>query len=602
MQVNSHLSVMALDLAERYGSRTALEYKAWGGAEWQRLSWTETAQRVSRVSRALLALGVAVQEKIAVFSQNAVEYVLTDFGAWGVRAVTVPFYATSSEETVQFMVNDARIRLVFCGEQEQYDKARRVQHLCPTMEKIVVFDRGVRLSSHDPSSIYFDDFLALGDDATWADAVGGRQRGATWDDLCSILYTSGTTGQPKGVMLSMGQFHQALEDNDKGVPLSPKDRVLNFLPYTHIFEKGWAVLCLSEGCTLIVNTDPHEVQQSMRETHPTCMCAVPRFWEKVYAGVMAQIEHASAPKQALFRHALAVGRRHNIDYLSRGRKPPLLLHIEYEMLDRTVFSLVRHQLGLEHANFFPTAGSFVSPVVEEFTHSIGLFMMVGYGLTESLATVSNDHKDLPFTIGSIGRPIESIDIKFSPEGEILLKGPTITPGYFNRPDLNTVAFTPDGYFRTGDIGCMRGGELYITERIKDLYKTSNGKYIAPQMVESKVLVDKYVEQVAVIADQRKFVSALIVPTYALLEEWARSKGIAFTTREELCANARVHEMIACRLDTLQQPLASYEKIKRFTLMPHHFSMERGELTDTLKIKRRVLAEHYAEVIDKMYEE
>ena len=254
-------------------------------------------------------------------------------------------------------------------------------------------------------------------------------------------------------------------------------------------------------------------------------------------------------------------------------------------MDKIVFSLVRRQLGIENAHFFPTAGAFISPQVEEFVHSIGIFMMAGYGLTESLATVSCDCLDRPYSIGSIGRPIKSIDIRFSDEGEILLKGPTITPGYYNRPDLNATSFTADGYFRTGDIGYMKDGELYITERIKDLYKTSNGKYIAPQMIESKILVDKYVEQIAVVADDRKFVSALIVPTYPLLEEYARAHGIAFNDREELCANKIVNEMLAERIDTLQQTLANYEKIKRFTLMAHHFSLERGEITNTLKIKR-----------------
>ena len=600
MQTNSHLSVLIHDQAKIYGDRTALEYKDFGGKEWKKVSWNQFSESVKQCSNAMLELGVRVQEKIAIFSQNTRQYIYTDFGAWGVRACTVPFYATTSEEQIQFMVADAQIRFIFCGEQEQYDKARRVLGLCPTLEKIIVYDRGVRISTHDPSSIYFDEFMKMGAANSHQAELEALWKTATWDDLACILYTSGTTGTSKGVMLSQGQFHAAFIDNHKGLPLSPKDRILNFLPFTHIFEKGWALLCLTEGCTLIVNTDPHEVQDTMRQTHPTCMSAVPRFWEKVYAGVMAKIDNASPMQQKVFRHALQVGRRHNVEYLSKGKRPPIALHLEYKLLDKTVFSLVRKQLGLDNPHFFPTAGSFVSPKVEEFVHSIGIFMMVGYGLTESLATVSNDHVDMPYTIGSIGRPIESISIKFSDEGEILLKGPTITQGYYNRPDLNAQAFTPDGYFRTGDIGHMVNGELYITERIKDLFKTSNGKYIAPQMVESKILVDKYVEQVAVIADQRKFVSALIVPAYPLLEEYARDNGIQFKDREELCANPKIIKMVAERIDTLQQTLANYEKIKRFTLLPHHFSLERGEITNTLKIKRGVLNKNYAAEIEKMY--
>jgi len=229
-------------------------------------------------------------------------------------------------------------------------------------------------------------------------------------------------------------------------------------------------------------------------------------------------------------------------------------------------------------------------------------MVVGYGLTESLATVSCNHLGEPFTVGGVGIPIEGISIRISDEGEILLKGPTITRGYYNRDDLTQAAFTEDGYFRTGDSGYLKDGELFLKERIKDLFKTSNGKYIAPQMIESKLLVDKYIDQIAIIADQRKFVSALIIPVYPLLEEWATEHDISFKDREELCANEEVNEMMRERIDTLQQQLAHYEQVKRFTLLPHHLSMERGELTNTLKIKRRVLNENYKKEIDKMYEE
>jgi long-chain acyl-CoA synthetase len=297
-----------------------------------------------------------------------------------------------------------------------------------------------------------------------------------------------------------------------------------------------------------------------------------------------------------------VGRKHNIEYLSLGKKPPMALHLEYEMLNRTVFSLVRKELGLENAHFFPTAGAAVSAHVEEFVHSIGINMIVGYGLTESLATVSCDHLGAPYTVGSVGQPIEGIDIKVSEEGEILLKGPTITPGYYNREDLTKAAFTEDGYFKTGDAGYLKDGELFLTERIKDLFKTSNGKYIAPQMIESKLLVDKYIDQICIVADQRKFVSALIVPVYTLLEEYAREHNISFEDREQLCGNPQIIEMMKERIDTLQQQLAHYEQVKRFVLLPHHLSMEKGELTNTLKIRRRVLYENYKEQIDMMYEE
>lgn len=602
MQVRSHMSVLVHDLAKKYGEREALIYQDFGGKEWKSLSWNKFSATVKQVSNALLNIGVKEQENIGIFSQNSIQYLFCDFGAWGVRAVTIPFYATSSEQQIQFMINDAKVRFLFVGEQEQYDRARRVVSLCPTLERIIVYDAMVHISEHDTNAIYFDDFLKLGDKLPRQTEVEQRQREANNDDIANILYTSGTTGDSKGVILTHGQFHAAMIANDECVDVNEYDRVMNFLPYTHIFERGWAILCLSEGATLIVNTHPQEVQQSMREMHPTCMSSVPRFWEKVYQGVMEKIDHASSMQRKLFHHALAVGRKHNIEYLSLGKKPPMALHLEYELLNRTVFSLVRKELGLENAHFFPTAGAAVSEHVEEFVHSIGLNMVVGYGLTESLATVSCDHLNKPYTVGSVGRPINGIDIRISDEGEILLKGPTITKGYYNREDLTRQAFTEDGYFRTGDAGYLKNGELFLKERIKDLFKTSNGKYIAPQMIESKILVDKYIDQIAVIADQRKFVSALIIPVYGMLEEYARAHNIAFENREQLCANPQIYAMMKERIDTLQQQLAHYEQVKRFTLLPHQFSMEKGELTNTLKIRRRVLNENYKAEIDKMYED
>ena len=602
MQINSHLSRMVHDVAAKYGDREALIYKNFGGQQWKSCTWNQFSGVVKQLSDALLALGVGVQENIGIFSQNSVQYLFTDFGAWGIRAVTIPFYATSSEQQIQFMINDAQIRFLFVGEKEQFEKARRVFPTCRSLERIIVFDPAMELPEDDATVMSFTDLLKMGEGLSRQEEVAKRQEAATMDDIANILYTSGTTGDSKGVILSMGQFNAAMEANHKDVPVDENDRVMNFLPFTHIFERGWALLCISVGARLIVNTYPQEVQKSMREQHPTCMSSVPRFWEKVYQGVQEKIETSGAVQRKLFRHAFEVGRKHNIDYLAAGKQPPLTLHLEYELLNKTVFSLVRKELGLENAHFFPTAGATVSAHVEEFVHAIGINMVVGYGLTESLATVSCDHLGKPFQLGSVGHPIQGIDIKISKEGEILLKGPTITRGYYNRDDITRQSFTEDGYFRTGDSGYMKDGELFLKERIKDLFKTSNGKYIAPQMIESKLLVDKYIDQIAIIADQRKFVSALIVPEYKLLEEYARTHNIAYNSCEDLCNDKRIIRMLTERIDTLQQQLAHYEQVKRFTLLPHAFSMERGELTNTLKIKRRVLNENYKEQIDAMYAE
>ncbi len=602
MQINSHLSVLIHDLAKKYGDKPALTFKKFGGEQWQTVSWNQFSLRVKQVSNALLNLNLKPQDKIAVFSQNCVHYLYTDFGAYGVRVCAIPFYATSSEQQIQYMVNDAQVRILFVGEQEQYDKAHRVFALCPSLERIVIFDSSVRISTHDPAALYFKDFIKLGENLPRQTEVEELYKQANMDDLADILYTSGTTGDSKGVMLTYGQYYAAIKANDECVPVTDKDRVINFLPFTHIFERAWSYLCLSEGARLFINTYPHEIQESMREVHPTCMCSVPRFWEKVYIAVKAKMDEAPSFKKKLFNHALAVGRKRNVEYLANGKRPPLTLELEYKVVNKTVLSMVRKQLGLENPNIFPTAGAYVSPEVEEFILSVGIGMVVGYGLTESLATVSCVHLDKKFTIGSVGRPISNIQIKIGEDNEVLLKGPTITKGYYHRDTTNANAFDEEGFFHTGDAGYMKDGELYLTERIKDLFKTSNGKYIAPQQVESLLLVDKFIDQVAVIADQRKFVSALVVPEFRLVEDWAREHHIPFSGREELCANETVQKMLMERVKILQQHLAYYEQIKRITLLPHHFSMEAGELTNTLKIRRPVINKNYKAEIDKMYEE
>jgi long-chain acyl-CoA synthetase len=602
MQNNCHLSVLIHEQAKKYGNRAELTFQSFGSTEWKTVSWNQFSLRVKQVSNALLNLGIKPQEKIAVFAQNCVQYLYTDFGAYGVRAVSIPLYATSSEQQIQFMLNDAQVKVIFVGEQEQYDKAHRVFALCPSLERIVIYDRSVRISTHDPASLYFDDFIKLGEDLPRQSEVERLWSEANDEDICNILYTSGTTGDSKGVVLTYGQYHAAFEANGKVVPVVESDKLINFLPFTHIFERAWSYLAMTVGAQMIVNTNPRNIQEALRETHPTCMSSVPRFWEKVFIAVKDKIDNSSAMQQKIMRRALEVGRKRNVEYRGRGKRVPLTLELEYKLYDKTLLSLVRKQIGLEHPNIFPTAGAAVSPEVEEFVHSVGIHMIVGYGLTESLATVSCDHRDEAFTVGSVGKPLPGVEIKIGENDEILLRGKTITPGYYHRDSVNAEAFDEDGFFHTGDAGYIKNGELYLKERIKDLFKTSNGKYIAPQMVESLMLTDKYIDQIAVIADRHKFVSALIVPEFRLLEELARDNNIKFESREDLCQNEKVRDMIMERISTLQQQLASYEKIKRITLLAHHFSMESNELTNTLKLRRRVINENYKELIDKMYEE
>ena len=605
MQTKCHLSKLILEQAKKYGEKAALSYRDYDTNQWVPISWNTFAQQVKRVSYALLHIGVRVQENVGVFSQNKPENLFVDFGCYGIRAVTIPFYATSSAAQVAYMLNDAQIRYLFVGEQEQYDVAFSVMAVAQTLERIVIFDKKVQRNPKDHLSVFFEDFLReelQGDMREVETEYRRRRNDANNEDLCNILYTSGTTGQSKGVMLTYGQYEEGFRVNDAVLPLSEDDVFLNFLPFTHIFERAWCYLGLTEGALQCINLRPADVQRSMQEVHPTCMSSVPRFWEKVYQAVLDKMERGSFTQRKPIREALEVGGRYWEKYKSKGKAAPIGLTLQYQLYDKTIIRVLRKTLGLERANFFPTAGAAVSPEVERFVHAAGINMVVGYGLTESLATVSCDVPGKPVTMGSVGRLIDGMEIKFGPNDEILLRGKTITPGYYKKETTTKEAIDSEGWFHTGDAGYMKNGELFLRERIQDLFKTSNGKYIAPQMIESKLVLDRYFDQAVIVADQRKFVSALIVPDYKLLELYAKQNDIAFANREELCLHPQVRKFFTERIETLQQDLAHYEKIKRFVLLPTPFTMENGELTNTLKVRRRIVYEHYAEIIDKIYAE
>lgn len=599
---SSLLSVLIQRQAEKYGDRVALRYRDYQTETWIPVSWNRFAETVKTVSNALIELGVGVQENIAVFSQNKPESLYMDFGAFGVRAVTVPFYATSSEAQVHYMVNDAEIRFVFVGEQLQYDVAFRVMSLGTQVKQIIIFDKSVRRDTRDETSIYFDEFLKMGEARSRQEEVDKRTSESGNGDIANILYTSGTTGESKGVMLHHSCYEAAFPAHDQRFPqLGDTDVVMNFLPYTHVFERAWTYWCLTMGCTLAVNLRPQDIQKTIKEIRPTAMCSVPRFWEKVYAGVQEKINATTGLKKKLMLDAIKVGREHNLEYILKGLTPPTMLHMKYKFYEKTIYSVLKKTIGIDNGRFFPTAGAAIPPVVQEFVLSVGINMVAGYGLTESTATVSCEENG-DHVIGSVGSLMPHTQVKIGEDNEILLRGASVTHGYYKKEAVTKAAFTEDGWFRTGDAGYIKDGHLFLTERIKDLFKTSNGKYIAPQAIEAKLVVDRYIDQISIIADERKFVSALIIPEYSLVEEYAVKQGIMYTGMEDLLQNPKVINLFKERIDTLQQQFAHYEQIKKFTLLPHPFSMERGELTNTLKIKRNVLKKNYAAEIEKMYEE
>ena len=597
-----HFSVLVHRQAEKYGDKIALKYKDYDLLKWIPITWREFSSTVKKAASALYGLGVEEEENVGVFSQNKPECLFVDFGAFSNRAVTIPLYATSSPSQAQFIINDANIRFLFVGEQFQYDAAFRVYGLCKSLEKIIIFDKRVVLDPQDTTSIYFEEFLKTGEGLPYQEQIDDRSSRASFDDLANILYTSGTTGEPKGVMLHHSNYKEAFRIHDiRLTTFTDQDVSMNFLPMTHVFEKAWVYLCIHKGVQVCVNLVPQDIQTSIKEIRPTVMCSVPRFWEKVYQGVYEIIESSSGAKKRLMLHAIEVGREHNLDYVRLGKKPPRMLRLKYQFYEKTIFKLLKKTLGIEKGNFFPTAGAAVPQKVADFVHSVGINVIIGYGLTESTATVSCIKFD-DFKRGSVGQVLSDIQVKIGEHSEILLKGGTITKGYYKKPEATAEAIDSDGWFHTGDIGHFENGELFMTERLKDLFKTSNGKYIAPQVLETRLVVDQFIDQIALIADERKFVSALIVPDFKKVKEYARENAIEYASMEELLANPKIYSMYKARIDTLQQQFAYYEQIKRFTLLSESFSLERGELTNTMKIKRSTVAANYADVIDKMYED
>ncbi len=570
---------------------------------WYDINWRDFEANVLSGARALASFGVEPGHCVATFSANRPENLITDFACYRIRAVSVSIYATSSLEQVEYIVNDSASRIIFAGNSTQYHIAREVQRRCKSLERIVVI-KPIELDADDTTSMLWSDFIKTGEQtgAEIAAAVERHASEAVPSDIATLVYTSGTTGEPKGAILTHSNYDYALDAHRERLDtLSQADVSMAFLPLSHIFEKGFTYVCLMLGIKVAVNRDPRAIQETIKQVRPTCMCAVPRFWEKVYTAVREKIASMNPVARGMINLALKVGHRRNLDYVRLGKKAPAWLEAAYGFFDRRVFAMLRGAIGIDNPNIFPTAGAPVSSELVEFFHSCGLNIMVGYGLSETTATVTC-FPDVNYRIGSVGTPIPYVNVKIGPDSEVLVKSPMVMSGYYNKPAATAEAFYEGGWFRTGDAGYLDDeGNLFLTDRIKDLFKTSNGKYIAPQSLETRLGTDKFIDQVTVIGDSRKYVSALIVPDYEVLRKWADEKGIEYTSNEDLVTDTRVNLMMEERIEDLMSGLASYEKIKRFTLLPREFSMEAGELTNTLKVKRRVVNERYRDIIDKMYE-
>lgn len=575
--------------AQRLTTRTALRFMQ--DNVWVDLSWRAFQEQVDQVSYALLNQGIQVQDKIAIFANNMPRWTITDIGAMQIRAVAVPIYATNTAKQVEYILNDADVKIVFVGDQEQLDAVLEIAHNCPQLSKIVAMKSSLQWKAH-PQVVHWAEFIQV---PQQADEFERRLAQRQLSDLFTLIYTSGTTGEPKGVMLDYANLAHQLNAHDKALPtVDENDVSLSFLPFSHIFERAWISYILHRGAVNCYLEDPHKIREAMAVVRPTLMCAVPRLYEKIYTAVWDKVHEAPKHRQGIFKWALNIAEQYgNREQLS------LFERLKYQLANKLVLSKLRELLG-GRIRMMPCGGAKLEPSIARFFHSIGVNVKIGYGMTETTATVSCWQQS-GFNLNSVGVLMPDTEVKIGAENEILVRSGAVMRGYYKKPEETAKAFTEDGFLKTGDAGMLdEQGNLYITDRIKELMKTSNGKYIAPQYIEGKIGKDKFIEQIAIIADAKKYVSALIVPCFESLEEYARQLNIKYQDRMELIKHSEIIKLFDKRLQELQKDLASFEQVKKFTLLSQAFSTKMEEITPTLKLRRKVILERYKAQIEAMY--
>lgn len=590
--------------ASKYEEKLAITYVNENRATLDSYTWNRLEREVAFAACGFETLGIEKDDKILIFSPNRPEMIISDFASYRTGAVPISIYSTSSPEQAAYTLADCSAKMAIVGGPEQ---AKAMSQAISMAGKegllIVAYDPGSFDALHCTNRMLWTDVLALGENASdmCRKAVEDRRKSICPEDTATFIYTSGTTGEPKGAVLTHDCFDAIFAMHEERLTmLSDSDTSLCFLPLSHIFEKAWSYYCLTQGISIAINQNPKEIAKTLAWVHPTCMCSVPRFWEKAYQTINEKMAKMPLPKRMLMKAALKVGRKRNLDYARVGLEAPWHIERAYQFFDKSVFSPVRRLMGVDRGNILPTAGAPISSEIVEFFRAIGIPVLVGYGLSETTATVTCYPQE-GYTIGSVGTVMPHLQVRIGLKGEIQVKGRTVMKGYHNKPKATEEAFTDDGWFRTGDAGYFDdNGALVLTERLKDLFKTSNGKYIAPQALETMLGADRYIEQVAVVGESRKYVTAIIIPAFEALKEYAKKKKIAFRSVDDLIHNSEIIQMLQDRIEKMQKALPNFERIKKFTLLPKAFTIESGELTNTLKIRRPVIAAHYAKEIEAMY--
>ncbi|MCY0967794.1 AMP-dependent synthetase/ligase [Chryseobacterium wangxinyae] len=575
--------------AEKHSFKSAVGFKKKEG--WKELSWKKFSEIIFKTANALKNNGVEENDKVAIYADNSAEWMIFDLAAMSIGAITVPIYSTNNAEQAEYIINDSHAKIILVGNQAQYDACFEIVQKENSLQTIIVSKKAVWVKKEN--TFYLEDFIAK--TSSKFEIIKKE-----FDDLATIIYTSGTTGTPKGVMLTHGNFIKAFDAHFEYFKFKNFENELSlaFLPLTHVFERCWSLLCLYGGARVYFLEDPKDIAATLEEVKPTMMCAVPRFFQKVYAGVLEKAKEGSSFKKKIFDWALEIGKQ-TAELRRIEQSVPFGLMIKNSVANALVFSKVKQKMG-GRLWFMPCGGASVSPEVTQLFEAMGLHITVGYGLTETTATLTA----FPFTHfehGSCGKPLPGVELRIGENDEILAKGNGIMRGYYNKPEETEKVFTKDGWFKTGDAGKIdENGNLFITDRIKDLLKTSNGKYIAPQQIENLLTNNNFIQQIVLIAEGRQFVSALIVPNFEFLKDYLKKNNIAFSNWEEIVQKKEIVDFYKDKIKELQHELSDFEKVKKFTLMPSEFEISSGEITPTLKVKRAVVLKKYADLIEKMY--
>ena len=578
---------------EKYGDRLMMKHKVAGS--WEDISWNQFYDCAKKLGLAMISGGVNPGDRIAIFAANSPRWQMVDMAAQSIGAADVPLYATITAKQAEYILSDSGSKMVFVGSKSHMDRVLEVCDDLPDLKKIITLDG---TTSDHPDVITFDDMLQLGEKNANPDEFFNRCEKVTGEDLCSIVYTSGTTGNPKGVMLLHRNFMSNVSTASSFVEVNDTDVCLSFLPLSHVLERmSGYYTSVFNGVTIAHAQSIDTLTDDIVEIKPHFMVSVPRLYEKIHAGVLANIDAEPPLKQKIFNWAVGVGRK--VSELTVNHKPvPAWLGVKYKVANKLVFSKVYEKMG-GRLRFFFSGGAPLAREIAEFFHAMGIMILEGYGLTETSPVLTVNRPDA-MRFGSVGQPLTDVQIKIADDGEILAKGPNVMKGYWNRPD-ETAEALEGGWFHTGDIGHLDEDDfLFITDRKKDLIVTAGGKNISPQNVENALKLDRYIEQVAVIGDNRKFVSALIVPTFPDLEAWAVKEGIDTADRKKMLADERVQKLFKQHIDSALVDFDRHEHVTRFALLPEEMTEDSGLLTPTLKVKRKEVSSRYADLIENMY--